>query len=130
MHRFNHYTGPDSPPENVTTVVTSSTSIMVTWNAVSLIDQNGIITEYEVQYVPLETFGNTIGIEMVNTSAMSYLLSNLEEFVNYNISVRAYTVEGRGPYSDPIMTQTFEDGKIKPLMSYYVIVMNHICSSC
>ena len=88
---------------------------MVSWNAVRPIDQNGIITDYEVQYIPLENFGNTIGVETVNTSDMFFLLNNLEEFVNYNISVRAYTIVGPGPYSDPIMAQTLEDSK--PSMS-------------
>ena len=102
---------PASPPDNVETVVVSSTSILVRWNDVPPIDQNGIITDYEVLYLPLETFGGTINIQIVNTSNMFLLLDNLEEYVNYTIQVRAFTSVGPGPFSDPITNQTLQDGK-------------------
>ena len=99
-------------------MVLSSTSIMVRWEEISQIDQNGDIIEYEVKYIPLETFGDTIGTKMVNTSDLFYLLDNLEEYVNYNISVRAYTSAGPGPYSDPITNQTLQDSKFLYYKSY------------
>ena len=38
-------------------------------------------------------------------------LTGLEEYVEYNITVRAYTSVGPGPYSDPPITErTMEDG--------------------
>ena len=92
-------------------MATSPTSISVTWEEVPLIDQNGDIIGYEVRYRPLETFGGAIGVELLNTSLLSYELVNLEQFVDYNISVRAYTSVGPGPYSDPITEQTPQDGK-------------------
>ena len=73
------------------------------------IDQNGIINTYEVCYEPLKTFGGMIMKEKVNASELFYLLSGLEEFVDYNISVRAYTSEGSGPYSDVVMEMTLAD---------------------
>ena len=39
------------------------------------------------------------------------VLTGLEEFVQYNISVRANTAVGSGPYSAPESATTFEDGK-------------------
>lgn len=92
-------------------MATSPTSILVTWENVSLIDQNGDIIDYEVEYRPLETFGGAIRVQFVNTSLLSYQLIDLEQFVDYNISVRAYTSVGPGPYSDPITEQTLQDGK-------------------
>ncbi len=76
-------------------------------------DQNGIITMYEVQYEPLETFGGQIQTQTINVSApmMSVTLRNLQEFVNYNISVRAYTSVGEGPYSVDMTAMTQQDGK-------------------
>ena len=93
-------------------MVVSSTSIMVTWDLVSAIDQNGIITMYEVQYEPLETFGGQIQTQTVNVAApmMSVTLTSLQEFVNYNISVRAFTSVGEGPYSPGVAEMTPEDG--------------------
>ena len=91
----------------------SSTSIMVTWGPVPGINQNGIITEYEVMYEPLETFNNTIGIDMVTVRApnTSVLLNGLQEYVNYSIRVRAFTSVGPGNYSSPVQERTNEDGK-------------------
>ena len=85
---------------------------MVTWDMVSPIDQNGVITMYEVLYEPQETFGGAIGPLTSTSTAMSLLLTSLEEFVNYNISVRAYTSVGAGPYSEDITEMTSEDGEL------------------
>ena len=86
---------------------------MVTWGPVPAIDQNGIITEYEVMYEPLETFGGNITTQRMNVTAleMSVTLTELQEFVFYNISVRAYTSVGAGPFSEEMTERTNEDGK-------------------
>ena len=100
---------PASPPENVQTDVISSTEIRVSWTDVSEIDRNGIITMYEVMYEPLMTFSAT-----VNTTNLTIIVGGLEEFVEYNISVRAYTSVGPGPYSEEITNRTFEDSELLP----------------
>ena len=104
---------PDAPPQNVMTMVLSSTEIEVTWEEVPAINRSGIITMYEVQYDPLDTFGQ-LSIETVITSGpvLTLNLTGLEEFVEYNISVRAYTSTGPGPYSDPVTVRTLEDGRL------------------
>ena len=91
---------------------TSSRSIAVRWEEVIALDRNGIITTYEVRYEPLETFGGEIQTQTSNISAsmMSTTLSDLEEFVNYTISVRAYTSVGAGPYSESRTIMTPSDG--------------------
>ncbi len=88
----------------------SSTEILVNWTDVLEIDQNGIITEYEVMYEPLMTFGGQLSTSTVNTTNFFTTLGGLEEFVNYSISVRAYTSVGPGPYSAGIAGMTLEDG--------------------
>lgn len=107
------FVAPSSPPDNVTVVGNSSTSIVVSWGTVPPIDQNGILTMYEVLYQPLETFSGAIGSLSMNVSAMdmSVVLSNLQEYVYYNISVRAYTSVGDGPYSQEILVLTLEEGE-------------------
>ena len=95
----------------------SSTSIFVTWDEIPLIDQNGIIITYEVFYEPLETFSGSITESSLNTSNVSAVLMNLEEFVNYSISVRGYTNEGPGNYSTPVIVMTLEDSKFSKLLS-------------
>ena len=69
---------------------------------------------YEVQYDPLETFKGQISTETVNITACT-LLTGLEEYVEYNISVRAYTSVGPGPYSRRVTERTLTDGR-----RYYV----------
>ena len=102
---------PRTPPRNVTAMATSPTTISVRWTEVDPIDQNGVIITYEVQYEPLQTFQGQIMTNSVNTSELSITLIDLQEYVNYNITVRAYTVIGAGPYSDPVTILTFQDSK-------------------
>ena len=91
----------------------SSSQIRVMWGEVVPRDRNGMITVYEIEYEPLMDFGGQIGIELWNITVpeRSVTLDQLEAFVTYNISVRAYTAIGPGPYSTPISVRTDEDSK-------------------
>ena len=122
-HKFSHSTVPAHPPENVTATANSSTTIIVMWGEVVPIDQNGVITMYEVMYAPLEVFVGAIGtgIKNVTSHSSSVVLTDLEEYVFYNISVRAYTQVGHGNFSSPTTQRTNEDGKIL-ITSRYVCV--------
>ena len=91
--------------------VLSSTSINVSWEEIPLIERNGIFVTYEVRYVPLETFDQAISPKTANTTNLFYILVRLQEYVNYSISVRAYTRVGYGPYSVRITNETFQDGE-------------------
>ena len=93
------------------------------WDKVPLMNQNGIITMYEVMYQPLETFNGNIATKTINLTNMSVLLADLQEFVNYTISVRAYTSVGAGPYSDEVTVLTLEDGKELILFAVLLIYM-------
>ena len=96
--------------------VVSSTEIMVTWDMVPPIDQNGVITMYQVLYQPLETFGGAIGPETVNVTKLMATLTGLQEYVNYTISVRAYTSVGAGPYSNDTTVLTLEYSKSQKII--------------
>ena len=106
-----HSTEPAAFPENVQATNISSTAIMVTWDEVPAIDQNGIIINYEVRFEPLQ-FTAELSTDTINTPDLSVTITGLEEYVEYNISVRAYTSVGPGPYSDPVTVRTSEDGNI------------------
>ena len=114
-HVLFSYPGPATPPQNVQANAASSTEIIVTWEEVLPIDQNGIITNYEVQYEPLQ-FMESLDTMFVNTTNMTVNLTNLQEYVEYNISVRAYTIICPGPYSDPMTERTLEDRKLINIM--------------
>ena len=102
---------PSSFPQGVTAITVSSTEILVSWDDVPTIDQNGVIILYEVQYEPLMTFGGELMTMTMNTSNTSIVVGGLQEYVEYNISVRAYTSVGPGPFSPGMDNRTFEDGK-------------------
>ena len=95
----------------MTATANSSTTIAVMWDEVVSINQNGVITVYEVMYTPLEDFGGAIMTRTTNVTDLSLLLMDLEEYVNYTISIRAFTSAGAGNYSDPVTVLTNEDGK-------------------
>ena len=101
---------PAAPPQNVTTIAVSPTEIIVSWDEVPAIDQNGIIINYQVQLEPLQ-FTETLETIFVNATNTSMLVTGLEEYVEYNISVRAYTSVGAGPFSRMATERTLEDGK-------------------
>ena len=123
-----YFTEPDAPPQNSTAAELSSTEIRLCWNQVPAINQNGEITMYEVQYDPLETFKGQISTKTVNitiTSLLCAVLTGLEEYVQYNISVRAYTSAGPGPYSDPVTERTDSDSKGE----FYMISNIKVCEN-
>ena len=101
----------------------SSTTIAVMWDEVVLTDKNGIITVYEVMYSPLEDFSGAIGTGLINVTypSTSVVLTDLEEYIFYNISVRAYTQVGLGYSSSPVTERTDEDGKVL-ITSLYILV--------
>ena len=112
---------PESSPENITANATSPTTVSVMWEEVPAMDQNGDIIMYEVMYTPLETFGGTLESDTVNVSGsnMSVVLMELEEYVNYTISVRAFTIVWAGPYSVAVIVLTQQDSKCNTIFFNY-----------
>ena len=95
----------------------SSTAIRVTWEEVPAIDQNGIITQYEVEYNQTTFSGATMyNTTTVDSPTLTVDLTGLEEYVEYSIRVRAYTSVGAGPYSDVVMERTQQDGMLHILI--------------
>ena len=94
---------PIATPGNVVAITTAPTSINVSWDQLPNTTRNGMIIAHEVKYSwPL---GNEqLGTIYVNTSGTSnqVVLNRLQECVQYNISVRAYTSQGPGPFSEAV----------------------------
>ena len=101
------------------------------WEEVVPIDQNGVITMYEVLYVPLETFGGAIGPLAMNVTELTANRADLEGAINYSISVRAYTSVGAGPYSDPVIELVPETSKccFTVSCSYNSTMVNPVCTN-
>ena len=95
---------------NVTGHNTSSTSILVEWDNVPAYDQNGIITSYNITYRSQTEEHNGFAIAGPNDRQKE--LTNLREYVDYDITVRASTLKGDGPDSNPAtVVRTDQDSK-------------------
>ena len=95
---------PDGPPQNVRGQNSSSNSILVKWNEVPADQQNGIITGYTITYQS-QTENDNENVP-AGREDREKELTNLKEFVKYNITVFASTVKGDGPASDPVIVVT------------------------
>ena len=107
------FSEPHASPRNLRLNDTTSISILVEWDDVPPADQNGIILSYTVRYQAIG--GVSLDAPVYNKTVDSSLRrANLTDLIknhNYNISVMASTVEGNGPYSDPIYVMTNQDSK-------------------
>ena len=90
------------------------------WEEVPAVEQNGIITRYTITYQSQTENDN--GNVQVDGSVHQTQLTNLKEFVKYNITVFASTVKGDGPSSNPIVVTTDQDSKYI-VFSYQVLFL-------
>ncbi len=104
-----NYIVPSRPPVVTKAMIISPMEVEFSWLEVDLIHQNGIITVYEVDYQPLTDFGSE-DVTRVNTTNTTIVLMDLHESVQYNITVRAFTSVGGGPFSNPVASVTHEAG--------------------
>ena len=100
---------PTAAPLDVRGHNTSSTSILVEWDDVPAFDQNGIITNYTITYRSLTEGHN--GSAIAGPSDLQKELTDLKEYVDYDITVLASTSKGDGPESSPILVSTDQDSK-------------------
>ena len=103
---------PATPPRDVQALTQSSTEILVLWLEDLPIDRNGEHVMHEVRYEPLINYGGQIQTMTLNTTVVgNATLTGLQEYTEYNISVRAYTSVGPGPYCEEVTNRTLEDGE-------------------
>ena len=106
---FCFLTEPSASPANVTANVLNSTSILVSWEQVPLLDQNGVILSYTVTYTSSRS--GSAKTKIVTAPANQTTLTGLNEHTEYNITVFASTSKGGGPKSAPITIITDEDSE-------------------
>ena len=90
----------------------TDTSFTLTWQPPSFEGSNGVIRQYVVQVVELET--GILFMEISNVTNIT--LDNLHPFYTYSCRIAAETI-GVGPFSVPITVQVNEDGKMSISMS-------------
>ncbi len=89
------------------------------WSEVSLILQNGIITEYTVVFIPNVT-ANQPNVTQ-RTSNLSISVEDLVPFTVYNVTVTASTRIGPGPSSKPMEVGTPPDGELHTIIFICVL---------
>ena len=92
-------TAPSAAPQNVAGMFVNSTSISVSWSSPPLADQNGVIVGYNISYT------TDVEIELF-TPVLSIVISDLQRFTNYTVSVRAFTVAVGPPGSITVRTDS------------------------
>lgn len=106
-----HQAEPSGPPQDVRCYSSSSTNILVSWRPPPVELQNGIITQYAIQYAASEGEDTTTQqITGIPPESSEYLLENLEKWTEYQVTVTAHTDVGAGPESLPQLIRTEEDG--------------------
>ena len=103
---MNYCVGPTQAPENVSVALLTSTSVEISWNPPPPAARNGIITEYRISVLELDTGRQHNRVAY----ATSFVIQSLHPSYSYHFSVSAHTVQS-GPYSAVQVLQIPEDGK-------------------
>ncbi len=97
---------PRVTPSELAATVNGPRSITLTWQALQEQDRNGIIQRYIIR---LHTNGSDDVLELHSTTVEA-VVNDLHPFTTYFCTVAAETIE-RGPFTDPEVVLTEEDGK-------------------
>ena len=100
-------TVPSSPPLNVTVTSVNPASLIVSWQPPLEINWNGPIY-HVIQYT---IAGRSDMMMNVNVSS-GHTISELVAYVNYSVTVAAVNVNGTGPFSNPVVGRSGEDGEL------------------
>ena len=122
---------PSSAPQNIRSLLLTSTSAEILWDPSPLEDQNGLIQNYTLLITEVDT--DRIFDKVVENDSIT--LQELQPLYTYQFVVAARTVVGLGPFSSRYSLQVPESGKYSGLLScmiYSIAVYGaHVCiSSC
>ena len=102
------FSAPSGYPTDLVVNTDSPNTVILGWGSVPEIDQNGVITEYEVLYSQ-DTIDHLPQSGTVTSTEMSATVGPLQPFIPYNLTVRAYTSSGAGPFNQMPTTTTITD---------------------
>ncbi|XP_058256684.1 neogenin 1a isoform X9 [Hemibagrus wyckioides] len=91
------------PAPNFQAVVQTSTSVSMSWD--KPLTGNGDIQNYKVYYME-KNLGNEKDVEV---SGLSYTMTGLKKFTEYNFRVVAYNKHGPGVSTDDVSVRTYSD---------------------
>ena len=101
---------PKGAPRELKATALNNTAILITWVVPNPDDLDGNLTGYQVDYFGfiIDTDEKSVIINTTSLEDQSLILSQLEDFTVYEISVKAKTI-GLGPKSE-IQRRTEESG--------------------
>ena len=107
------FPSPVAPTGFPSTVMDTTTPriAIVTWNAIECIDQNGIITNYMVQFLEQDG-GASVAGGVVDVNDRTYTVSGLTPATPYTFRVAVVTSGGTGPFSPFRMVITMDGRKL------------------
>ena len=88
---------PSEPPESTSVEVLDSTRVKVQWQPVPEESRRGIITKYVIFY----TVEKETSEKEVHAPFLEAVVNGLRQSTTYSFQVRAETVKGAGPKSNP-----------------------------
>lgn len=115
---------PSAAPLNVTGEFNDSRSLNISWTPPPFLDQNGIITGYNVTY---ERADVSDSVTELSATDRFILIADLTPFTNYSVRVAARTAVGAGPFSPPITVQTDSDSKLFVHLTYIACMLLIVC---
>ena len=80
----------------------------MSWQSIECIDQNGIITGYDVDFQQTDGTATTAG-EIVG---QTFTARGLRPFTDFTFRVAGVSNEGRGPFTDTITVRTNGDSML------------------
>ena len=95
-------------PNNVTDTVLTPRSINITWNASPATSD---IIGYFILYTTTASYTTGGSVTLNDVSISSYILTNLEEYTSYNITVQTISNKGTSDESNEVSVTTYTDSK-------------------
>ncbi|XP_035824249.1 protein sidekick-2 isoform X2 [Aplysia californica] len=112
---------PSKSPSNIDLLATSSTTILVSWGSVPVLEQNGNIIGYKVKYKP--QWSPDVEFKKVQgASTFNVTLTGLRKFMDYDVQVLAFSRMGDGVLSDIYRVKTESDVPGPPTNVYFPVV--------
>ena len=86
----------------------TSRSVEVTWDAFPL---SSGVNSYNISYSTSASYTSGGNMTVNDATTASYTLTDLEEYTNYTISVRAISNSGMSENSNEVLVTTYTDSK-------------------
>ena len=109
------HSAPDGAPREVTANVTGPTTVALSWQAPHMDEHNGRLLSYTLEYSisgsPDAAQEISVPVDSSGGGNQERVVEGLQPYTTYQFRVRAVNEVGEGPFSNPVVIITPEDGK-------------------